>query len=275
MAKKSAPRPKAEKPHPPPAAADPRPPALPPDLLRVEEAARDCVTGTDYVRATLSNPDRSPALDAMALDFIRSLLDAGARYHEFIGAAEEELIAARSGRGPAPLTPISNHTASAAALEYRELVLEEVWWVVDPVNWSKWRGGEPVRMDVAKVAENYEAVCRRFREKGPGAWPDARAMHVEIQWEIREAARQRGVSGSRTPARNGARERKMEARDQWIYQQCCKGKEMPYCNIIAELKRIAPQKGWELIESVQGIRSAAARYAARNNKGPIPNRQGF
>ena len=49
---------------------------------------------------------------------------------------------------------------------------------------------------------------------------------------------------------------------------------MPYANIIAELKRIASAKGWEPIESVQGIRAAAKRYAASHpDLPPIPNRQ--
>lgn len=71
----------------------------------------------------------------------------------------------------------------------------------------------------------------------------------------------------------GSTDMKLEARNKWLYQQCCKGRQMPYANIIAELKRIAPEKGWEPIESIQGIRAAAKQYAASHNKPLIPNRQ--
>jgi hypothetical protein len=71
----------------------------------------------------------------------------------------------------------------------------------------------------------------------------------------------------------GRRDPKLEARDRWIYRQCCKGKMMPLDQIIAELKRIAREKGWEVIESPQGIRSAAARYAERHGLEAPPRRQ--
>jgi hypothetical protein len=68
-------------------------------------------------------------------------------------------------------------------------------------------------------------------------------------------------------------DRKQKARDLWIYRQCCRGKDTPYAKIVAELKRIAPRKDWEVIESIQGIRAAANRHAHLNGKPPIPNRQ--
>jgi hypothetical protein len=71
----------------------------------------------------------------------------------------------------------------------------------------------------------------------------------------------------------GGRDRKQEARDKWIYRECCKGREMSYDAIIAELKKRAPQKSWEPIESIQGIRAAAIRYAQRNQLPQPPNRQ--
>jgi hypothetical protein len=55
-----------------------------------------------------------------------------------------------------------------------------------------------------------------------------------------------------------------ESRDAWIYQQCCEG--VPYKTIIAELNR---KKCWVAIESIQGIRDAAKRFATRNGK-PLP-----
>jgi hypothetical protein len=69
------------------------------------------------------------------------------------------------------------------------------------------------------------------------------------------------------------RDKGIEARDKWIYDQCVKG--TPYDEIIGDLKRRCnsnPEWG-SAIESVQGIRSAASRYAERNGKTPIPRRQ--
>jgi hypothetical protein len=78
---------------------------------------------------------------------------------------------------------------------------------------------------------------------------------------------------ARVRAQGVAVDRKLRARNKWIYQQCCKGKSMPYGSIVAELKRIAPSKGWEVIESVQGIRAAALTYAKQNQLELPPKRQ--
>lgn len=60
-------------------------------------------------------------------------------------------------------------------------------------------------------------------------------------------------------------------RDKWIYEQCCTG--APYKEIINDLrKRAEKKKGWERIETIQGVKEAARRYAERNNLPPIPNR---
>jgi hypothetical protein len=73
--------------------------------------------------------------------------------------------------------------------------------------------------------------------------------------------------------RKGVRDKKMEARDKWIYQQCCKGNEMPLDKIVAELKRCASKRRWRVINSIQGIRIAAARYAKRHGLKAPPSRQ--
>jgi hypothetical protein len=83
-----------------------------------------------------------------------------------------------------------------------------------------------------------------------------------------------GADGSkrRKPARTG-RDRKQEARDRWIYQQCCRGREMPYDRIVAELKRIAAAKGWQIVSSKERIRQIGVAYADRHGKPRPPNRQ--
>jgi hypothetical protein len=66
-------------------------------------------------------------------------------------------------------------------------------------------------------------------------------------------------------------DKKREARDKWIYNQCWK--MVPYKTIITQLNDISSSKGWEPIESVQGIRAAASRLATRLGWQPIPRRQ--
>jgi hypothetical protein len=45
-----------------------------------------------------------------------------------------------------------------------------------------------------------------------------------------------GGSAKRKPTPDGG-DRKQQARDRWLYHQCCKGRAMPLGNIVAELKR--------------------------------------
>jgi hypothetical protein len=77
-----------------------------------------------------------------------------------------------------------------------------------------------------------------------------------------------GTGKRRPPARP---DRKAEARDKWIYGRCCKG--IPYLNIIIQLKDCGQKRGWEAIESIQGIRAAADRYADRNGLDRPPRRR--
>lgn len=61
----------------------------------------------------------------------------------------------------------------------------------------------------------------------------------------------------------GVRNAKREARDQWIYQRCCQG--LPHKKVVGLLSDRCQRKGWDRIRSVQGIRSAAIKYAERRN----------
>jgi hypothetical protein len=81
-----------------------------------------------------------------------------------------------------------------------------------------------------------------------------------------------GRDTRRRRARTG-RDRKQEARDRWVYRQCCKGREMPYDRIVAELKRIAAAKGWPVVSSKERIRQIGVAYADRHGKPRPPNRQ--
>lgn len=62
-----------------------------------------------------------------------------------------------------------------------------------------------------------------------------------------------------------------EARDKWIYDQCCSTRpQRTYRQIIAELKR---KPGCRVISTPQGIRHCAASYAKRHRLPPPPPRQ--
>jgi hypothetical protein len=82
---------------------------------------------------------------------------------------------------------------------------------------------------------------------------------------------------SQVPIRTGKvrktinRARPLEARDRWIYNSC--RKKLPYKEIVRTLKERAVTKGWESIQSIQGVREAAIKYAERHHLPPIPNRQ--
>jgi hypothetical protein len=66
------------------------------------------------------------------------------------------------------------------------------------------------------------------------------------------------------------RARPLEARDKWIYKSC--RKRLPYKEIVSTLKKLAESKRWEVIQSVQGVRGAAIKYAKRHDLPAIPNR---
>jgi hypothetical protein len=61
----------------------------------------------------------------------------------------------------------------------------------------------------------------------------------------------------------GKRDSKLDARDQWIYRLCCQG--LSHKKIIGQLSVRCLKEGWDKIDSIQGIRAAAIRYAERND----------
>ncbi len=62
--------------------------------------------------------------------------------------------------------------------------------------------------------------------------------------------------------------RKMQARNRWIYNQCKKG-DLTYDEIVGELRRLAPERGWPLCQSKQRIRQIANEFAQRHDL-PLP-----
>jgi hypothetical protein len=82
-----------------------------------------------------------------------------------------------------------------------------------------------------------------------------------------------GKGGAEKPAKaegsNGADLTPKEQRDKWIYHECMKG--TPYQTIAIRLNK-KPKK-WSRIESANGIKMAAERYAERHSLPKPPTRQ--
>jgi hypothetical protein len=68
------------------------------------------------------------------------------------------------------------------------------------------------------------------------------------------------------------RDQRLEARDEWIYHQCCDS-QLIYRKILSELRKLCPEKSWRPIGSVQGLRAIAKNYAARHRLPMPPRRQ--
>ncbi|WP_422928367.1 hypothetical protein [Singulisphaera sp. PoT] len=95
---------------------------------------------------------------------------------------------------------------------------------------------------------------------------------VEQVLRVQELHRRLSLSPSEEPEKRVDaevfRDEETESRDKYIYENCCNG--TAYQKIINAVKR---QSGWQSIDSVQGIRDAAKRYAERHNLAPPPPRQ--
>jgi hypothetical protein len=76
---------------------------------------------------------------------------------------------------------------------------------------------------------------------------------------------------TRTGPQQRTRDKKTEARDKWIYDQCCE--RMPYDNVVAELKRIGPKRGWRVVSSKQRIQQIGNEYPERHGLDRPPPRQ--
>jgi hypothetical protein len=71
-----------------------------------------------------------------------------------------------------------------------------------------------------------------------------------------------------TPA---ARDKLLEARDRWIYRECCKG--TPHDQIVAALKQQAGRKGWQIFSSKQRVQQIGNSYADRHSLPRPPARR--
>jgi hypothetical protein len=135
------------------------------------------------------------------------------------------------------------------------------------------QGAEGCRKNIQQTVRDMERP--RQKDKPPESIYPLQRLTGEYIHRLHRLQEALGGAGSppRPTRRRIGPDEKQEARDQWIYEQYCKGRTMPLAKIAAELKKIADSRGWTKISSIQGISQAARRYAQRHGKPAPPARQ--
>jgi hypothetical protein len=116
----------------------------------------------------------------------------------------------------------------------------------------------------------YSHLAQRRRERRP---PESSPGHSDVSSE-RTSAVPVDLAAAPGPASSkvkGSRDKKLEARDRWIYERCMSG--MAYGVVKFQLRPQCARKGWRMIASIQGIRNAAVKYALRHDMPVPPSRQ--
>jgi hypothetical protein len=90
---------------------------------------------------------------------------------------------------------------------------------------------------------------------------------AEINWANKE---QQAAVRRRKPS-PVQRDRMTEARNKWIYNQCCK--KIPHDNIVAALKKLAAKHGWKVVSTKQRIHQIGNEYADAHGLDHPPSRQ--
>ena len=110
-----------------------------------------------------------------------------------------------------------------------------------------------------------------------GLWPHAQDVLRKFSRSVREELASRLDAPENPRAKKLVatkpvrRDAKTEARDKWIYQQCCKG--TPHDKIVAELKKMAPNRKWKIISTKQRVQQIGNKYADDNGlERPSPRR---
>jgi hypothetical protein len=122
-----------------------------------------------------------------------------------------------------------------------------------------------------RLAKDHADNTWSFTLKNTLGWHIAERIETKLREEREEQAAQAARTRRRVRG-GGARVSKQDARDKWIYNQCC-NKDKTFKAITQALQGIAKQKGWRHISSIQGVRAAASRYAEDHHLSPIPRRQ--
>ncbi len=115
--------------------------------------------------------------------------------------------------------------------------------------------------------DEYRPSMMELRVLKPAFVERRRRLRESALSSVREAPKP--IAKSETAKRRRSVDANTEARDHWIYEECCR--HVAYDTIALKLQKM-PQE-WDRIESKQGIRAAAVRYAKRHDLSPIPERQ--
>jgi hypothetical protein len=110
------------------------------------------------------------------------------------------------------------------------------------------------------------STWKTYEESLLGYKHDLIAIRDEVQPKANLEVNE--ISGN-PPQKRRKPDRSTEARDKWIYDECCN--VTPYDTIVIRLRK--KPKTWPRIDTKQGIRQAGQRYAERHNLPPIPPRQ--
>lgn len=136
------------------------------------------------------------------------------------------------------------------------------------------RSEHPHRL-FARLRVDLITATRRLIERMHDRWEDYYPAPLDrargLQFKV-------NVPGPSSALSAGGKVRgQNEERDRWLFDLCCRG--VPYADIRHQLeKRVAAAhkdtaEAWETIDSIEGIRLAALRYAERHELAPPPARK--
>jgi hypothetical protein len=125
--------------------------------------------------------------------------------------------------------------------------------------------------------------CEAWGSKMKGLWlagcaqPDVEGNvgagdKVDADEIARRLSQLRLIVGNLEQFRPVKRSRSLEARDAWIFAQCC-DLNIPLKDTLSALAKKCKAKRWEPLDTIQGLRAAARSHAKRHGLNPPPKRQ--
>lgn len=147
-----------------------------------------------------------------------------------------------------------------------------VWLLLNGMDRSRHPGSDPKNPNPAlRIALSSIQIG--------GTWLYARDELMSLasllvdELDRRKAAADKVRGRSMAAPKQAKRDPKIEARDKWIYEQCCAGE--PHDKIAGELKRKSPAKGWKVFKSKNRVWQIGKEYAERHGLDQPPPRQGL
>jgi hypothetical protein len=145
-------------------------------------------------------------------------------------------------------------------------------WGLEPCLGAKSLGVsiEPPGEKDGPVSKSGSGSSHAWPPKIPSAWWNVATYCIQ---RIQEVLILGGAcSDGHSDERPVRRDASMEARDKWIYNRSSK---KGWREILAELKKVGPKKGWTADITDARVRQAAIAYAKRHNLTPPPKKQGL